>query len=45
MFGRDLEKTILELYRHVLAERGIEIEKLRDLYVEMLMEDFVKRVL
>jgi len=27
MFGRDLEKTILELYRHVLAERGIEIEK------------------
>jgi len=27
MVGRDLEKTILELYRHVLAERGIEIEK------------------
>jgi hypothetical protein len=26
--GRDLEKTIIELYRHVLAERGVIPEKI-----------------
>jgi hypothetical protein len=26
--GRDLEKTIIELYRHILEERGIIPEKI-----------------
>ena len=27
--GRDLEKSILELYRHVLRELGIEVEEIK----------------
>jgi len=34
--GRDLEKSILELYRHILRELGIEIEEIKrfDIYRE-----------
>jgi hypothetical protein len=32
--GRDLEKTIIELYRHILAERGVVPEKIERLVYE-----------
>ena len=42
-WGRDLEKTIIELYRHILAERGVIPEKIeRFVYEDRDGEYYVK---
>jgi hypothetical protein len=42
-WGRDLEKTVLELYRHVLEERGIIPEKIEKFtYVDVDGRYYVK---